>query len=25
VEAELATVVAITHLRRNPNVWQTRS
>jgi hypothetical protein len=25
VEAELATVVAITHLRRNPNVRQTRS
>ena len=25
VEAELATVVAITHSRRNPNVWQTRS
>lgn len=24
VEGELATVVAITHLHRNPNVWQTR-
>src|SRR3989304_2438351 len=23
-EGELATVVAITHLHRNPNVWQTR-
>lgn len=24
VEGELATVVAITHLHRHPNVWQTR-
>jgi hypothetical protein len=24
VEGKLATVVAITHLHRNPNVWQTR-
>ena len=25
VEAELATVLAITHLHRHPSVWQTRA